>query len=70
MFEKAIALDPGYAEAYAQLGYIYWCDWLWQWSQDPRALDLAFEAEQKAISLDDSLPLAHMMLGNLLMSKG
>ena len=27
MFEKAIALDPQYAEAYAQLGLTYWLEW-------------------------------------------
>jgi adenylate cyclase len=66
MFQKAITLDRGYADAYAALGNTYWLDWFWQLSRDPRAFDRAFEAEQTAISLDDSQPFAHALLGRLL----
>jgi TolB-like protein/predicted Zn-dependent protease len=63
MFEKAIELDPQYAEAYAALGWTHWMEWVLQWSQDPQSLERAFELAQKALALDDSLPLAHMVLG-------
>ncbi len=63
MFEKAIALDPSFAGAYAQLSYSHYRDWRYQWSDDPRALDRALQAAQKAVNLDDSLPLAHSFLG-------
>src|SRR5215813_3059914 len=62
MFEKAIALDPQYAEAYAWLGWTYYIEWSWQWSQDPQALEQAVALAQKAIALDDSLPIAHSYL--------
>ena len=38
MFEKAVALDPGYAEAYAALGFVHWVEYAWQWDNDPHAL--------------------------------
>jgi adenylate cyclase len=63
MYEKAIALDPQYAGAYAVLGFTYLVDWALQWSQDPQALERAAELAQKAITLDDSLPEAHILLG-------
>jgi len=67
LFEKAIALDPQYAEAYAYLGWTYQFAWLMGWSPDPQNLQRAFELEQKALSLDDSLPWVHIVLGFLYM---
>jgi adenylate cyclase len=57
--QKAIALDPNYAEAYAALGWSYEQDVQFQWSQDPvgdnkRAAALA----EKALALDESNTLA------------
>jgi adenylate cyclase len=62
MFEKALVLDPQYAGAYAALGWTYWNDWLYHWSQDLQNLERAFELAQKAIALDDSQPKAHQLL--------
>ncbi len=62
MFEKAIELDPQYAEAYAFLGWTHLLEWIYQWSQDPQTLERAFALTQKAIALDDSLPDAHTAL--------
>ncbi len=42
---------------------ISWLEWFSQWSQDPQALERALELAQKAVALDDSLPVAHMVLG-------
>src|SRR5882672_1269158 len=39
MFEKALELDPKYAEAYAFLGGTYLREWILQWSQDSQALE-------------------------------
>ena len=69
MFQEAIALDPNYARAYVQLSRTHSNDWSYQWTQDRRALDRAFEAAQKAVTLDDSLADAHRMLGWDLMWK-
>ena len=62
MFEKAIALDPQYAEAYALLGWTYWIEWGFRWSADPQTLERALALAQQALALDDSLPTAHSLL--------
>src|SRR6266852_8132479 len=38
-------------------------EWVWQWSQDPQTLEREFALAQKALALDDSLPQAHMLVG-------
>ncbi len=49
LFEKAIALDPNYASAYAMLAWTYFIDWRY-WRPDKpkesyqKALDLAYKA--------------------------
>jgi adenylate cyclase len=62
LFEKAIALDPQYAEAYARLSRTLSSVWVYQWSQDPQTLERAFVLAQQAVALDDSLPEAHEVL--------
>jgi adenylate cyclase len=69
MLEKAVALDPHYAGAYAMLGATYLVEWFNQWSQDPQMLERAFELAQRAVTLDDALPLAHGVLGGVYQSK-
>ncbi len=63
MCERAIELDPQYAAAYARRAAIYWWEWFSQWSQGPQNLKQALTLAQKAVSLDDSLPVAHLVLG-------
>jgi hypothetical protein len=64
MFERALELDPQYAGAYVGLGVTYFFDWFYQWNNDPtQSLERAFELEQRAVALDDSLPLSHQVLG-------
>jgi adenylate cyclase len=65
MFEKAIELDPQYAAAYTALGGTYWWAWAVQWTQDSRSLEQAFALAQKAVTLDESLPFAHVLLGHV-----
>ncbi|HEV8717559.1 MAG TPA: adenylate/guanylate cyclase domain-containing protein [Candidatus Binatia bacterium] len=62
VYEKAIAQDPQYAEAYARLGMTYLMEWDLRWSPDPQNLERALESAQRAIALDDSLPVAHGLL--------
>jgi adenylate cyclase len=69
MFQKAVELDPKYADAYGRLGYTYWGDWVFQWNHDPHALDRAFQLEQRAIALDDSVSDAHARLGEIYLFK-
>src|SRR4029078_13574688 len=65
MWEKAVALDPQYAEAYAWLGGTYYMEWLMRWSTGPQTPERAVALAQQAIALDDSLPIAHSLLGNI-----
>ena len=69
MFERAIELDPQFSAAYGYLSLKYWLDWSFGWSQDSQTLDRAFELAQKAVGLNDSLPEAHRILGNLYLWK-
>jgi len=63
LFEHAIKLDPQYAGAYAVLSRARLHEWVFQWSQNPQTLAQGFALAQRAAALDDSLPLAHAMLG-------
>jgi adenylate cyclase len=62
MYEKAVALDPQYAEAYARLGLTYYREWIWRWSADPQTLERALALAHQAVALDDSLPTAPTLL--------
>jgi TolB-like protein/Tfp pilus assembly protein PilF len=63
MLENAVALDSQYAEAYAWLSMTYSLEWTWRWSVDLQTLERALALAQKAAALDDSLPVAHSVLG-------
>src|SRR6266851_222455 len=55
MFEKAIELDPAYADAYGALGFTFFWSWYSQHGgDDPEVLDRAIGLEHKAIALDDA----------------
>jgi TolB-like protein/DNA-binding winged helix-turn-helix (wHTH) protein len=64
-FQKAVALDPNYAQAYAGLADAYALLGSWANPVMPRgeAMGQARAAAQKALSLDDSLSDAHASLG-------
>ncbi|MBI3758074.1 MAG: adenylate/guanylate cyclase domain-containing protein, partial [Deltaproteobacteria bacterium] len=59
LWEKAVALDPQYAEAYAWLSWTYWREAAARWSADPQTLERALTLARQALALDDSLPRAH-----------
>jgi adenylate cyclase len=65
MFEKALELDPIYAEAYAGAGFTYWLEWFYQWHRTPQVLERAKELAQKAITLDDVLSRPHLLLSQV-----
>jgi TolB-like protein/predicted Zn-dependent protease len=62
LFERALALDPQYAGAYAWLGFTYYFDWVFHWDADPQSPERAWELAQRAGALDDSLPDVHQLL--------
>jgi len=66
MFEEAISMDPQYAVAYCYLGYTHWMDVMFGASKSPKqSIGLAVELAQKAIAINESLPLAHGLLAYL-----
>jgi adenylate cyclase len=70
MWEKAIQLDPKYAEAYAGVGFTYFFEGVYFHSSgSSRALDQAYQMGQKAIALNDAEPWAYMLLGSLDLTK-
>jgi adenylate cyclase len=67
--ERAVALDPTYAEAYAYLGVTYFHEWFFRWNFVPEVLDRAVELEQKALTLDEFLSGPHTVLGIIYLFK-
>jgi adenylate cyclase len=61
-YTRAIALDPQYAGAYAQLGRTYFQEWD-RGSNDPQVLERALELMHQAIALDASVPWFHSRRG-------
>jgi len=71
IFEEAIALDSENASAYGSLARSYLVDVISGWSQSPeKDLKEAFKLAQKAISLDQSLPGPHAVLGWIYLQSG
>jgi TolB-like protein/class 3 adenylate cyclase/Tfp pilus assembly protein PilF len=60
--ERAIELDPKFAEAHAVLSFNHFLEWVFRWNED-QVLEVALELAQKAVALDDTSPLAHTQLG-------
>jgi adenylate cyclase len=65
-FQKAIDLDPNFADAYTMMGAIVFNDWLWEWNGDPHAVERSAAFEQKAVALEDAESTAHIILGRIL----
>jgi len=66
LFERAVEIDPDYASARTMLAWTHFSDARWGWS-DSRAESFkrSVELAKKAVSLDDTQPLAHALLGNI-----
>ena len=63
MFEKAVELDPDYANAYSAMALSYLVGHIFQFDRDPGVLDHAAELVEKAIALDDSDSDAYAVRG-------
>jgi TolB-like protein/DNA-binding winged helix-turn-helix (wHTH) protein/Tfp pilus assembly protein PilF len=62
-FSNAVAIDPKYADAYAQLASAYNLMGQYTWMDPRNARSQAWAAAEQALSLDPSLAQAHAALG-------
>ncbi len=70
IFEEALALDPGYANVYVSLGATHWYDARYGWVESRAdSIKMAYKYAQKAIELDDTLDLAHTLIGGIYLLK-
>jgi len=68
--EKAIGLDPQYANAYAILAMTHILDVWFKWSQSSReSLAQTFDTATKALALDESCIIAHRVLSHVYLLK-
>jgi adenylate cyclase len=70
MFERAIALDPAFAAAYAELAHAQFLAWYYGWTDHNFTLEPAAQAAKKAVALDQSLPRAYDRLAWVLAWRG
>jgi DNA-binding SARP family transcriptional activator/TolB-like protein/Flp pilus assembly protein TadD len=63
MYERAIALDTGFALAYARLSQIHSQSYWFYYDRNSRRLTLARQAAERAAALQPGLPEAHLALG-------
>jgi adenylate cyclase len=72
LFEKAVALDPNFALAHAEIAYIQYVYVTWGIDPERRDTQLAkgFAHARQALELESSLPLANRVLGNLHLRAG
>lgn len=70
MFERAIELDAGFADAYAGLANTFSMPQIALWRTDPTELDRAEALARQAISIDPLAPFCHATLAALLIYRG
>ncbi|WP_413993422.1 adenylate/guanylate cyclase domain-containing protein [Labrys okinawensis] len=64
LFERAIAIDPNYAAAYAMAAFTHLIDYANAFSSDPQhSLAAGLELAQRAVKMDDEEPACHFALG-------
>ena len=70
--EEAVTRDPSFAQAWAMMGIGLSLRYRYGWSADDEADALAGmrAAAEKAISLDETLPAGHTLMGLLALSEG
>jgi adenylate cyclase len=62
-FEKAIEIDPNFADAYGHLSYCHINGWFHMWPGFDDTLDQANELAEKGVALDDTSAFALVRLG-------
>lgn len=68
LFERALALDPHYPRAHAGLSLSWFNEWSCQyWDRFEKNRQLAYQHAHRALDLDDSDPLLHLVIGRVLL---
>ena len=62
IYQRALELDPGYAPAYVGLGWTWFDEWPFGWSEDRTVLEKALHFSEKAKNLDPTLPDASLLM--------
>ena len=70
LFEQAIALDPGYAKAYALLANVEMTEWNRDFDAPPEALNRTHELAQKAVALDPNDSSSQIALARVHQARG
>jgi TolB-like protein len=65
LFEKAIAIDPGYALAHGLLAIMHQHEWTDQPAASTDGLEEAYQLAMRAVELDDSESTCHAMLAQI-----
>jgi adenylate cyclase len=63
IYQRALDLDPGYAPAYVGLGWTWFDEWPFGWSDDKMVLEKALQFSERAVELDPILPEASLLMG-------
>ncbi|MFC1516295.1 adenylate/guanylate cyclase domain-containing protein [Thermodesulfobacteriota bacterium] len=70
LIKEAIALDSGFAGAYAFLGWTHFFDARFGWTESrAKSIKMAFEYAQKALALDDTFDVTHTLLAAICLVK-
>ena len=70
LLDKAIALDPEYAIAYAWLSETYWTESRGGWTADSdESLERSAQAAAQGLALDDTDPQVHLQIGQVYMDR-
>jgi adenylate cyclase len=70
LFEKAVALDPRYAKAYALLSNLEITAWYRDFNAQPDQLQGALETAQKSVALDPNDPSCHVAVARVHQAHG
>jgi adenylate cyclase len=70
LVERALELDPDFAEAYALLGATYSTEFGFGWNLDPKLLDRAEELARRGLAVNPSMPNPHLSLAAIHIFRG
>jgi adenylate cyclase len=69
-FNRAIEIDNEYALAYGMVGWTHWMDADQNWEDRASSFQRAKSFAEKALALDDGLPIVHSLVGTLFLFDG